>query len=516
MSVEKKTFPVIKTYGSILIVNISRLFFLNLRTGFSVKVVLVISLTLLLLSLLPPLKNGVRNLFSGDIATSLAQGIPAEGGRIPLNVIFDFDAADQKNNSDSKISIGDTPTERLPIGVILPLSGDYAFFGKSVLKGIFLASGVFGPWSEEHLLVDIIVKDSQGDPKMTVNAVEELFKEDVIAIIGPLLSKTSGPGVLKAQELKVPIISLSQKEDLPELGDYIFRNSMTSTMQTRTLVHDIFFNMGLQKFAILYPDNPYGRRLKNAFIREVERIEGEIVILESYDEEQTDFGEEIKKIFQITEDNESTGDGHKRKFEPVVEFDALYIPDYSDTVVLIIPQLVYYNVKDLQLLGSNGWNSLRLLDVESDYIEGAIFTDGFFINGKDANLISFKNDFRETFKILPGILEAHAFDATKMIISIVNEKGKVDKASLKNYLYELKDYPGVTGKITIDQNGEAQKDLFLLKAEDGKIVQVNWEEDFFKLFEEDYLQDYENNEEQEYKYSEDKEYEYNEEQEDVY
>jgi ABC-type branched-subunit amino acid transport system substrate-binding protein len=130
--------------------------------------------------------------------------------------------------------------------------------------------------------------------------------------------------------------------------------------------------------------------------------------------------------------------------------------------------------------------------------------------------MSFKNDFIETFKILPGILEAHAFDATKMIVSIVNEKGKVDRTSLKNYLYELKNYPGVTGKITIDENGEAQKEIFLLKSENGRIVQVNWEEDFFKLFEEDYLPEYEYNEEQEYKYSEDKEYEYNEEREDVY
>ena len=112
----------------------------------------------------------------------------------------------------------------------------------------------------------------------------------------------------------------------------------------------------------------------------------------------------------------------KEHLSRVIEFDALYIPDYSDRVVLIIPQLVYYNVKDLQLLGSNGWNSPRLMDVERDYIEGAIFTDGFFINSKNRGIRSFKKNFEETFEILPGILEAQAFDATKMIISIINEK----------------------------------------------------------------------------------------------
>ena len=73
----------------------------------------------------------------------------------------------------------------------------------------------------------------------------------------------------------------------------------------------------------------------------------------------------------------------------------------------------------------------------------------------------------------------------------------VDRASLKNYLYELKNYPGVTGQISFDQNGEAQKEIFLLKAENGRIVQVNWEENYFKLSEEEYEQEYEYDEDEE-------------------
>jgi hypothetical protein len=84
-----------------------------------------------------------------------------------------------------------------------------------------------------------------------------------------------------------------------------------------------------------------------------------------------------------------------------------------------------------------------------------------------------------------------------MIISIINEKRVVDRASLKNHLHELKNYPGVTGKISFDQNGEAQKEIFLLTAENGRIVQVNWEENYFKLSEEDYEQEYEYNEDEE-------------------
>jgi branched-chain amino acid transport system substrate-binding protein len=486
----------------------SQLSFLYPKESTPFRVFFIISSAILLLFFSPPCKNGSGQIFRGMITPAEAQEIQSEKDWTSFDSLYGLPGGDSQSTTDSTIPWSGNAREKLSIGVILPLSGDYAPFGQSALKGIFLASGIFGPWSEELLPVEVIVKDSKGDPTITAKLVEELFREDVIAIIGPLLSKTSIPGVLKAQELQVPIISLSQKEDLPELGDYIFRNSMTSTMQARTLVHNIFFNLGLQKFAVLYPDNSYGRRLKDAFIKEVGLIEGEIVALESYEEDQTDFGVEIKKIFQVTEINENGRGKGKKTFKPRIEFDALYIPDYTDRVVLIVPQLVYYNVKDLQLLGSNGWNSPHLMEVEDEYIEGAIFTDGFFINSKNPRLMRFKEEFSETFKALPGILESHAFDAAKMIVSIVRDKGRIDRESLRNYLLELKGYQGVTGRITFDRKGEAQKELFLLKAENGRIVQVNWEEDFFKLFEEDYVQEYYYQDDQEYESSEDGEDEY--------
>ena len=153
----------------------SRLPFFNLRMGLPVKIVSIILMSILLLFFLPSLKNGLRSLFSGDVSVSLAREAPWKGEWTSHNAILGFDGADQNNTDNSIISDENTFEQRIAIGVILPLSGDYAAFGKSVLNGIFLASGVFGPWSAELLPVDIIVKDSKGDPSVTIKCRRGTF-----------------------------------------------------------------------------------------------------------------------------------------------------------------------------------------------------------------------------------------------------------------------------------------------------------------------------------------------------
>ncbi|MFQ5900709.1 MAG: penicillin-binding protein activator [Thermodesulfobacteriota bacterium] len=366
------------------------------------------------------------------------------------------------------------PDKKLSIGVILPLSGDYASFGESALKGILLAGGVFGPQlnlKDEGLSVDIIVRDSQNDPLITAKLVDELEREDVIGIIGPLLSKTSVAGALEAQDLKIPMISLSQKKALPETGDYIFRNSMTPYKQVETLAQYAIMELGLERFGILYPENPYGKRLTYAFIGKIRELGGEIVRLESYRDNKSDFGPEIKNLFQITE-VEDPKNKERMIFEPVLDFDALFIPDYFYRVGLIAPQLAFYNIKDIQLLGSNGWNSPQLIEIGGRFVEKAIFVDGFFLDSSDPVIEYFIEDFEATFHIIPGILEAQAFDVTNMIISLLKEEGVIDRDSLKEFLYSIEDFPGVTGWITVDRQGDIQKELFILNVEEGKIVQA--------------------------------------------
>ncbi|MCK4727469.1 MAG: ABC transporter substrate-binding protein, partial [Desulfobacterales bacterium] len=153
--------------------------------------------------------------------------------------------------------------DRFSIGCILPLSGPYRTFGNQALTGIELALNQFN--AQPHVNpVQLLIKDSKGDPNEAARAVESLaLKNCVIGVIGPMI--TSESAAIKAQALKVPIMTLTQKPDITKLGDYVFRNFLTLSLQVKAIVAYAVQELGIKKFAILYPDERYGISFMNRF-----------------------------------------------------------------------------------------------------------------------------------------------------------------------------------------------------------------------------------------------------------
>ncbi len=367
------------------------------------------------------------------------------------------------------------------LGCILPLSGRYRIYGQKALWGIELAIGAFEANNKDSD-IRIVIKDSRGISQLAVKAVEDLvFKDNAIGILGPLLSITAEAASYRAQELRVPLITLSQKEGLPSIGDYIFRESLTNSLQAKALAGYVSQYLDLSKFAILYPKDPYGEELMNYFWDEVSREGGEIVAVEGYDPKQTDFGEEIKRLVGLyyldlrQEEKrkwEETEEGEWEP-EPIIDFEAIFIPDYYDKVGLIAPQLAYYDVEGVHLLGSNGWNYPQLIEMAGKYVEGAIFVDSFFKDSLNPEIREFVRRFDATFSEEPEILAAQAYDATRMVLTILKQQRVSSRPALREGLLSLSKYPGVSGNTSFTSNGELNKDLFILKVEGGKIIQVS-------------------------------------------
>jgi hypothetical protein len=102
----------------------------------------------------------------------------------------------------------------------------------------------------------------------------------------------------------------------------------------------------------------------------VDRQGGRIRGVEKYPAGQTDFGKEIKSITGLNIPGEK---GSEENRKPIVDFGALFIPDSISVVSMIAPQLAFYDVIGVHLLGTNIWNSSELLKKESEYFEGAVF-----------------------------------------------------------------------------------------------------------------------------------------------
>ena len=180
------------------------------------------------------------------------------------------------------------------VGAILPLSGKHANVAYRSLKGLQLGLGIYGRNKSEF---ELAVIDSEGNPDIARRGVERLVTEDhIIGIVGSLLSRTSVSVASKADELGVPTIALSQKSGITDIGQGVFRNSITSSMQVQHLVRDAMGKLGMKKFAILYPNDAYGVEYANLFWDAVLARGGQITGVQAYDPKATNFSDPVRRL----------------------------------------------------------------------------------------------------------------------------------------------------------------------------------------------------------------------------
>jgi ABC-type branched-subunit amino acid transport system substrate-binding protein len=312
--------------------------------------------------------------------------------------------------------------------------------------------------------------------------VEELaLKEKVMAIIGPLASKPALAAAKKAQELGIPIITLTQRDGITAEGEMVFRNFLTPSKEVKTVLDKMMAQGGLNRFAILYPDNSYGRFFMNLFWDGVEQLGGVITAVESYHPDETDFAAQIKKMVGLyyprpepvgeeleneenldDEQDEDEPDSEEEP-EPIVDFDAVFIPDNHHKVALIAPHFPFHNVFNILFLGTSLWQSSELIETSGDYVQGAIFPSGFFEKSSSETIKEFVELYKENFESEPGALAANGYDTTRFLKRLKAErKIRTREDFLKALLAHDSFFYGVTGRISFDAQGEVEKDPILL------------------------------------------------------
>lgn len=399
-----------------------------------------------------------------------------------------------------------TSFQKKTIGCLLPLSGKYHIFGERALQGIHLA--LQDLYKTHGINFQVIIKDTQSDPQKSGECVDELFQEGVMGIIGPLLApETAGA---RAQELKIPMIALTQKEEFPLQGDYLFSNFITPQMQVQSLAAYTFMKLGITTVAILYPNERYGIRYKELFLDAVNHYKGIVAGVESYDGDNTDFSIPIKKLIgknfsvpgfsgpqtsdpeldldsdgQASEDPGEKGDqagdllpqAHEsagsREVSTGSGFQALFIPDSLSRINLILPQLAYHDAKGMVLLGTNLWHQESLLTEVKGFNRNTVITDGYFGESQNPVTAAFDRSFKELYENSPGFLEAVAYDTVFIFFSTAMDEGVDSRESLKNALQESRVFEGVTGKTFFDQTGSPHKELFLITVKKGKFMEIS-------------------------------------------
>ncbi len=393
------------------------------------------------------------------------------------------------------------------VGAVLPLTGKYKGFGETVLRGLQLAL--------KGSNVELVVKDSQGDTNLAGKMVEQLaFDDGAIAIIGPLLPDDSRRAALVAEELQVPLITLSRSEGITDIGPHIFRTMVTNSQQAEALAEYAMGTLGYKTFAVLYPNTPFGAEFSNEFWDAIEARGGQIRGAENYDHDQTTFTDEAKKLVgryyledradyyeKLREIREASNDEFRRRkalekmrksLDPVVDFEALLIPDSWLRVSLVAPALAVEDLitnacdkKDIEriqkttgkdkmktvtLLGPSTWNSPKgasgdpqLLERGGKFVLCSVYVDGFFEGSERAQTRAFVQSFREAYKESAiTLLDVVGYDTGAMVRQVIDRAQPSSRQAFRETLASLKNFDGAAGATSFDGKREARRSLFLL------------------------------------------------------
>ena len=390
--------------------------------------------------------------------------------------------------------------------MVLPLSGSFAAYGEETLLGILLAAGIFdAAASGAQSQVRVVVRDSGGTASGAARGVRALADvSGLVAIIGPLLAEEAESAAAAAEDEGVPLIALTRREEVARGRPHVLRLGSSPPIEAELLADYALRELGIERFAILYPRDSYGLALRAAFWDAVEAGGGSVVGVAAYEPEATDFAGPIRRIIgyeflsagegdalaerkkllkraqrlpperaaELREEAAKiTGPGGK-PLPPFVDFDALFIPDSHENAALIAPHLAFHEVRGVRLLGPSAWNHPDLVTIGGKHVDGAIFTGDFYPESSYPFVSEFVRRFRETFEAEPSFLAAQGFDAASLLL-LQLAGGRQTREEVAGGLLATRAYPGVSGVTSVRRDGNAAKRPYLLGVNRGRIVSID-------------------------------------------
>ncbi len=346
---------------------------------------------------------------------------------------------------------GEQPqSDAIKVGHYASMTGSEATFGVSTDNGIKMAveernaaGGVKGK------KIQLITYDNQGKPQESQVVVTRLIEQDkVTAVLGEVASSRSLAGGPVCQRKGVPMISPSSTNpDVTAVGNMISRVCFIDPFQGFVGAKFARENLKLSKGATLYNRaQAYSSGLNNNFTEAFKKLGGEIVSEQAYSDGDNDFSAQLTAI---------------RGKNP--EF--IYVPGYYTEVVNIARQARRLGV-NVPLIGGDGWDSEELRNA-GDALNKCYFSNHYSHEDTRPEVQAFVQKYQSKFGKVPDGLAALGYDAARLLFDAMDRAPSLSGKDLAATIAATKNFPGVTGRITIDEKRNATKDAVMLEVVNG-------------------------------------------------
>jgi branched-chain amino acid transport system substrate-binding protein len=358
----------------------------------------------------------------------------------------------------------------IKIGINAPITGDIPKVGEGTkfaaqmwLEDIKAAGGL--EVGGKKYPVELVIEDNEAKAESAVTVSTKMITEDdVLAIIGPQSSKQAVPAGEVANNYKTPMISpWSTNPDTTKDRPYVFRGCFLDPFQGPVLANFIKEEFGFTKAAVLYDvASDYPKGLAEFFKAAWEKNNGpgSVVAFESFTTKDTDFSSQLTKI-------------------KMSGAQVLFTPQYYNEVALIVPQAHQLGM-NIPIVGSDSWGSAETVKLCGKDCFGLFFSTHYAAAGAKGATKAFIDRYEKKHGYVPDDVAALTWDSLRIVQKAIQSYGKItgnlkkDRQGVRDALAKIKEFEGITGKMTFTEDGDPLKCAVIVRISD------NGEFEFYK------------------------------------
>ncbi len=350
----------------------------------------------------------------------------------------------------------------IKIGINAPMTGDIPKVGEGTkfaaemwLEDIKAAGGL--DVGGKKYPVELVIEDNESKAESAVKVNTKMITEDeVLFIVGPQSSKQAIPAGDVANNYKTPMISpWSTNPDTTKDRPFVFRGCFLDPFQGPVLANFIKEEFGFTKAAVLYDvASDYPKGLAEFFKEAWEKVNGpgSVVAFESFTTKDADFSSQLTKIIKSGA-------------------EVLFTPQYYNEVALIVQQ-AHELGWNKPIVGSDSWGSAETVELCGKDCYGLFFSTHYAAAGAKGATKAFIDRYNKKYGYVPDDVAALTWDALGLVQTAIQSCGKLtgniekDRQCVRDAMAKIKEFNGITGKMTFTVDGDPIKCAVIVKISD--------------------------------------------------
>lgn len=344
----------------------------------------------------------------------------------------------------------------IKMGFVFSMTGGAAVYGASQKEGASLAVDQINAAAGSGLKITPVFEDDASVPQQGTNVFNKLINGDKVSmIIGPTLSNTAKITDPIAQKAGVPVLAISNTiSGITEIGDYIFRDSLTENVVIPHTVKTAKEKLGLKKVSIIYGnDDAMTKATYEVFKKNLQSSGVQILGEQTFAKGDRDFSPQLTQI---------------KAQNP----DAIICGALAEEASGIVSQARQLGIpKTVRVIGGNGLNSPGLIKNAGAAAEGVIVGAAWNVSSTAPLNVKFVNDYTKKYNHAPDQFAAQAYAGVYIVYQAAKASGGgADRKALRDALAKIKNVDTVLGRFSFTAGRDADHTIIVQEVKGGKFV----------------------------------------------